>query len=194
MRGTSRALSMAAVLALTVGVAAPAQADQGQPVPFKGSEETIGAEAVPDTACPAIPEMGMVGAGLRMSATILGNASHMGRYISEGSWCLDWLSMEETDDPEVVAVTWDLVDLHVTKTAANGDTIEFVGGDFTSTWHVELPEWNLLAVESAGTLEIVGGTGRFADASGSIYNTESSTGILTFSGEILYDASNRAAG
>ena len=200
MSRTARALFMAGVLALTVGVAAPAQAGTAQPVPIKGSEETTGSWVTEDPGCPDILDFGF---GLTLHATTVGRASHIGRYTTEGSWCLEYVSTDSTDYPGVVAVTWAWTGIEVTKTAANGDAIEMVGvGDFTSTWYVDeesydetKPGWTVLAVESAGTLEIVGGTGRFTDASGSVYATESSaTGpTATFRGEISYDASNRAA-
>jgi hypothetical protein len=82
---------------------------------------------------------------------IVGNATHLGKFVFPGDW-------------QIVGATDTGLVFHIwgTYTAANGDTIE-----------VDCPDWvtqydaNGNAVTSTGVVNIIGGTGRFANASGS---------------------------
>lgn len=83
---------------------------------------------------------------------VVGNATHLGKFVFPG----DWQIVGATDTGLVTFHIWG------TYTAANGDTIK-----------VDCPNWvtqydaNGNAVTSTGVVNIIGGTGRFANASGS---------------------------
>jgi len=83
---------------------------------------------------------------------VVGNATHLGKFVFPG----DWQIVGATDTGLVTFHIWG------TYTAANGDTIK-----------VDCPDWvtqydaNGNAVTSTGVVNIIGGTGRFANASGS---------------------------
>ena len=88
---------------------------------------------------------------------VVGNATHLGKFVGEGIYWITGVTDGGTKVHFHVQVTW---------TAANGDSID-----------LDMPDWvNDLSVTpatSTGTAVIVGGTGRFAKVSGSMF------GIIT---------------
>jgi hypothetical protein len=97
-----------------------------------------------------------------------GNATHLGNYVGQGFFWVEGGALQ-------VRATW---------TAANGDTLE-----------LEFPDWlfNYESDFSFGVGNIIGGTGRFANASGSgfatispIVPTPGIPFILTMEGTISY--------
>ena len=213
MRRTTHALFMAVMLVLTLGVAAPAQAGKAPPVPIKGT--LVGAETVypagswdydgyfgnqkQEFVVDGVTYTCSEPANELVLGTMTGNLSHLGKVTREMSYCLRW-----DDEFPVVHV----VDFTLVLTAANGDTVNL---DFQSSADsVEGDGW----VGYGGELAFAGGTGRFVDASGMLTETGrmipswyppefpfGSTGSdpwvrelsATYTGEISYDASNRAA-
>jgi hypothetical protein len=102
-------------------------------------------------------------AGYNFQAT--GNATHLGKFVGKGSFYVTSAGKLWVD------ATW---------TAANGDTI-----------NLEFPDWIIdSATFSHGEGNIIGGTGRFANASGEFSATIDSTPgvpmILTADGTISY--------
>lgn len=83
---------------------------------------------------------------------VVGNATHLGKFVFPGF--SEFVSATDTG----------LVTLHIygTYTAANGDTIKVDCPDWVTQYDGSgNPVW------STGTVDIIGGTGRFANASGS---------------------------
>ena len=80
----------------------------------------------------------------------VGNATHMGKVTAEGTY-------------EVLGNADGVWFLHTlgTYTAANGDTLIFEGANLAI-------DYNVVPPVGVGTFEVVGGTGRFANASGSM--------------------------
>jgi hypothetical protein len=99
---------------------------------------------------------------------IVGNATHLGNFVFPGDWHI------------VGATETGLVTFHIhgTYTAANGSTIE-----------VDCPLWVTQydavgdPVTSTGLVNVVGGTGRFAHASGSYVGNIYPGDALTFTAE-----------
>ena len=217
MRRTARTLFMAGMLVLPLGVAAPAQAGKAHPVPIKGTLsgtetsypagdwgypgyfDTTQTEFVVDGVTYTCSEP----AQELVIGTMTGNLSHLGKVTREMSYCLVW----DFEDPE--DVTTDVVDFTLVLTAANGDTVNL---DFVSSADaVEGDGW----VDYGGELAFADGTGRFVGAAGTLtetgrmmpswypagwpYFAEDSSDpwtrqlSATYTGEISYDASNRAA-
>jgi len=100
--------------------------------------------------------------GLSGTFQIVGTATHLGNFVFPGYW---------TMKPPTGA----LVYFHIwgTYTAANGDTVE-----------IDCPEWvtdySTAPVVSTGIVKIIGGTGRFANASGSYLGVLSPGDAPTF--------------
>ncbi len=216
MRRTTRTLFMAGVLVLTLGVAAPAQAGKGDPVPIKGTLSgtetiypagtwdymgyfyTLKTEFVVDGVTYTCDEP----ANELVIGTMTGNLSHLGKVTREMWYCLVW-EEDAQGNPSVRPVSFNLM-----LTAANGDTLDldFVAGSDS----VQGDGY----VDYGGELAFAGGTGRFAGASGTLAETGrmipswwppgfpfTTSGndpwtkelTATYTGEISYDASNRAA-
>jgi hypothetical protein len=178
---------MAGVLVLTLGVAAPAQAGKADPVPIKGIELPITTqEVVPDPRCPDYDAATPFGWGWDFTLDV--KYSHLGRGTAEGyhSYVFDsWVD----------ATTAKLLLLGpVTVNAANGDQLWLEKApDFTLLVHFD-EAGNVVASEAFGDVHIVGGTGRFDGATGTLHAVAPDMGsAITLSGEISYDASNRAA-
>ena len=148
MKRTARALFMAGALVLTLGVAAPAQAGKADPVPIKGTlvgtETEFDVDGVTYTCSEPAHEL-VVG-------TLTGKVSHLGKVTREISYCAFWEGPEQ----------YRMFDFTQVLTAANGDTLESGQGPFEGT---EVDGWTYFAAETP----IVGGTGRFAGASGTLY-------------------------
>jgi hypothetical protein len=221
MGRAARTLFMAGVLVLTLGVAAPAQAGPVDPVPIKGT--LVGTETIypagtwdyygyfidpgpkadfdvdgdgqTDYTC-SEPAHELV------VSTLTGNVSHLGKVTRQQSYCAVWEGYAQ----------YRMFDFTQVLTAANGDTLELGQGPFEGT---EADGWTYFTVETP----ILGGTGRFAGASGTLYEDGrmaapwwpegfgedpwTATGSepwvkelsLTYTrgSHITYDASNRAA-
>jgi len=100
----------------------------------------------------------------------VGNATHMGMVTGEGAW-------------EITGEDNGVYFFHVwgTYTAANGDSITIESTDYSI-------DWNLEPAVGVGTVQVLGGTGRFADASGSwnSYVLYSETREVLAEGTICY--------
>jgi hypothetical protein len=103
----------------------------------------------------------------------VGNATHLGQMVLTGPW--------EIIGGDLVDFTTLIFQVAGTYTAANGDTLD-----------IDIPEWvidyTVIPAVGTGLVEIKGGTGRFAHASGSyaaviVYGD---TAILTGEGTISY--------
>ena len=220
MKLTARTLFMAAVLVLTLGVAAPAQAGKADPVPIKGTlvgaetgypagswdfdgyfftlatEFDIDGDGQADYTCGE--DLDPPGAQELVVGSMAGTLSHLGKVTREMSYCIRF-------DYE----GFRLLDYTLELTAANGDTVDL---DFTpgSDYQEERDDG---LVDYGGELTFAGGTGRFVGASGTLMESGLSTQwnvdefpytssgsdpwtrqmSATYTGEISYDASNRAA-
>ena len=108
---------------------------------------------------------------------IVGTATHLGKFVAKGTLELTGVSPDGLKVFFHVAATW---------TAANGDTIG-----------IEIPEWvidySVTPPASTGVATILPGTGRFVNASGSVFSeispAEISPGVLniiTGEGTISY--------
>jgi hypothetical protein len=86
---------------------------------------------------------------------VVGNATHLGDFVGDGTYEVTGVSDDGLKVFFHVTATW---------TAANGDTID-----------LDMPDWvnqydaSGNAVSSTGLVNIIGGTGRFAGASGSYF-------------------------
>lgn len=213
MRITARALFMAVVLLLTLGVAAPAQAGKAHPVPIKGT--LSGTETVYPGGDWSIggylygPKTEFVVDGVTYTCSnaaqelvlgkMTGHLSHLGKVTRQMSYCLVW---------DLTDFTWQVEDFSLVVTAANGDIVNL---DYVSSADsVEGDGW----VDYGGELAFAGGTGRFVGASGMLTETGRMTPSwypsgfedgtaegddpwvrelsATYTGKISYDASNRA--
>jgi hypothetical protein len=178
-----RCRTTALLLAITMLVALPATASfarSDQPVPIKGSALTEDTMLPPDD-CPG--EWGW-----RYLAVGSGRFSHLGAVDLELSHCSRMTS-------EVPPLTGEFDHGITTITAANGDMLLLA---HHGTFELELgpsgPTYSYISLE----WEAIGGTGRFAGATGS--GTASGVGDLAtgttsadYTGMIVYDASNRSA-
>jgi hypothetical protein len=108
---------------------------------------------------------------------VVGNATHLGKFVGIGTYEVTGASPDGSKVYFHVAATW---------TAANGDTIE-----------IDMPEWvgdySVTPPTSTGVANIIGGTGRFFNASGSFFGDISPADItpgvpnnLTGEGAISY--------
>jgi hypothetical protein len=109
---------------------------------------------------------------------VAGNATHLGAFVGMGTYVIT--------DGDLVNYTFFTLHVVATWTAANGDTIT-----------IDFPEWvNDNTVDpptSTGAGNIIGGTGRFANATGSFFSdispattTPGVLNILTGEGTISY--------
>jgi hypothetical protein len=101
---------------------------------------------------------------------VLGNATHLGKIVFAGPW--------EVIGGDFENYTYLIFHVAGTYTAANGDTLE-----------IDIPEWetDYTVTPSVGTglVNIIGGTGRFANATGS-YVGVIVAGQFTAEGTISY--------
>jgi len=102
---------------------------------------------------------------------VLGNATHLGKIVFAGVYSVEDVTLND----EGYAVT---VHIHGTYTAANGDTIEVDGPLWVTQYRLDGS-----SVWSTGTVNILGGTGRFAGASGSYVGNIIPGDTLTFTAE-----------
>jgi hypothetical protein len=218
MRRKGHALLMAVLLVLTLGLAAPAQADPADPVPIKGTlsgtetiypagtwdlygyfvdpgpqtEFDIDGDGVTDYTCSEPAHELVVG-------TLTGNVAHLGEVTREMSYCAFWDGEGQ----------YRMFDFSQVLFAANGDTLEMGQGPSDLE---EVDGWVVGTVDTP----IIGGTGRFAGASGTLSEAVRSTApwwpdgfpytsegsdpwvkdvylTYTHDSDISYDASNLAA-
>jgi len=103
---------------------------------------------------------------------IVGNATHLGKFVFPGVYSV----VDVTPNDEGYAVT---VHIQGTYTAANGGgTIEVDGPFWVTQYRLDnSPVW------STGTVNIIGGTGRFAGASGSYVGNIYPGNPLTFTAD-----------
>jgi hypothetical protein len=107
---------------------------------------------------------------------VVGNATHLGKVVFPGVYSV----VDVTPNDEGYLVT---VHVQGTYTAANGDTIKVDGPRWVTQYRPDdSPVW------STGLINIIGGTGRFADASGSYVGNiiPGDTFILIGEGTISY--------
>ncbi len=108
---------------------------------------------------------------------VVGNASHLGQFVGQGTYQATGISSDGLKVYFHVAATW---------TAANGDSIA-----------IDCPDWvndaSVTPPTSTGVMNIIGGTGRFVDASGWFFGDISPANItpgvpntLTGEGNIAY--------
>ena len=148
-----RRLRSASVLfSVLAALTVPIQALAGEQVPLKGSE-TGQFSLTPGGVCPA--------GSLQIDVAGSGNATHIGDYTVAARECLN---------PTTLLV----FSGGVTIAAANGDTI--IG---TYSGEVSITAEGVLTYEH--DVEITGGTGRFAEASGSYHANGLLTGPDTYS-------------
>ena len=191
---TARVLLTALVFLLVVGVAPSAQAGRDNPVGIKGVEEFTNTwSSEPDDRCDPMGP-GMASSAFNFEG--IGKVSHLGRITFAGHHCLQLRGLAFVGD--VAIVTWAFVDGGNTWTAANGDEVWLADDDLTSVWSVDPASLGgtliVLDTATSGTVQIVGGTGRFTDATGTVdIDAPHLGGPLTLSGEMSYDASNRSA-
>ena len=81
----------------------------------------------------------------------VGTATHLGKFVGQGTYEVTGVSSDGLKVFMHVAATW---------TAANGDTIDLYIADWVNDYSVTPPI-------ATGFANIIGGTGRFANASGS---------------------------
>jgi hypothetical protein len=165
-----------AVLFVTPATVAVARVEH--PVPIKGTSTGVD-ETLPPDSCPE-------GASWRYLSTGTGRFSHLGAATVEVTHCtwIDWA----TGTGEFAFGT-------ITITAANGDVLTLAHhGTFELAFGAEGPESSLIDLEWV----VTGGTGRFADATGSgtataVGDLEAGTTTADYHGTIVYDASSRSA-
>jgi len=167
----TRKILLAAGL-VAIAISQPTALAGPKDVPFKASlaaQETLNAPGGP---CP-VPEYFAKG-----TTAVVGRASHLGRVAGVGSDCIKF-----TDFGPPPSYAFDNGEL--TLTAANGDQLTLkYRGTFIPT--AQLPVYAI-----SGLFDISGGTGRFANATGSgllegTENTQTFQGQLEFSGRISY--------
>jgi hypothetical protein len=193
MRVRRLILALSAVTALTFALAAPAVATQGQHVPFQ--MHLVGADR-PLNMSPGFPVVRDAFAG-RCSVPsdwvttidLRGTAEHLGRVSVVASHCTQF-DIFTTPNPGVFQ------DGEMVVKAANGDELWLeYAGHFLFT-PGDTPEVGVSAI-SFTTVTVVGGTGRFEGATGSltghaIDNFPAGPHIASFSGWIVYDPSVQA--
>jgi hypothetical protein len=169
----------ALVLALVVLLVAQATAALGRvdrPVPFHGSAVTADSMMEP-VDCPE-------GSGWRYAATGNGRFSHLGGVEFELTHCSRMTS----------ELTGEFGSGTTTLTAANGDVLTLSQwGTFTLSFG---PDGSYSYVDMQW--EVIGGTGRFVDATGSgtataVGDLAAETTTADWDGTIVYAASNRSA-
>lgn len=190
------ALVVTLVVTLALGVVAPAQAGPDKPVPITGAAAGTVTWTPPTTwlewplVTSTFDGRCSVPSVVYETLELTGTLAHLGAVRIEGSACLQF---------DVAAGELDFSDPEVTFTSANGDELRAVVTQIDST---EVEGW----VEAEIVNEFIGGTGRFANASGSMtFSARSPVPFAedpfapwvgdwsgTYRGEISYNASDRA--
>ena len=151
-------LLMTLVVTMGLGLVSPAQAGPTKPVPIKGAAAGTVTWTPPTNWLEWPFVTSTFGDRCSMPSVVFetleltGNLAHLGAVSIEGSICLQF---------EFVTADLDFSDPEVTFTAANGDELQAVVTHIDST---EGDGW----VEAEIFDEFIGGTGRFANASGSM--------------------------
>jgi len=159
----TKVTTMGCMLALVFLVAVSAQPQKpGKARPFK---ETGIISLTPDAS------------GLGGTFGVVGTATHLGKFVGQGTYEVTGVSSDGLKVFMHVAATW---------TAANGDTIDLYIADWVNDYSVTPPT-------ATGLANIIEGTGRFVNASGSLFSDISpvnvspgDTQILTSEGTISY--------
>jgi hypothetical protein len=171
----------ALLLALAVLIVTPATmavARVEHPVPIRGTSTGVD-EMLPVGSCPEDADWTYRNTGTA-------RFSHVGAAAFELTHCT-WMEWETGAGVFGYGTT--------TITAANGDVLTLAHhGTFELAFGAEGPESSLADLEWV----VTGGTGRFADATGSgtataVGDLEAGTTTATYLGTIVYDASNRSA-
>lgn len=166
-------LQLAAALLVLAGCDSPAVPAASNPVAPDGSA-ILETASRPDAVrpwhiratvatTPAPPPAGCV---IYFTSVIEGHATHLGAFSGIGSTCLTGVIQPDPDPPFVPAgpppyFTADFTNPLWTLTASNGDELWLVGDQAVAV--ISLTDNSLSA---RGTHRIVGGTGRFAGATG----------------------------
>ena len=132
----------------------------------------VAASPQPQTSGKARPfkVTGIISLNQDFTFGVVGTATHLGKIVGQGTIEITEVSADGKIHYKVAAI-W---------TAANGDSINFYGPDWVADNNV-IPPTNI------GDGVIKGGTGRFANASGSLFGEISSpASILTCEGTISY--------
>jgi hypothetical protein len=143
------------------------------------------------------PAAAPAGCLLYFTSVITGHATHLGAFSGEGSTCITGLIQPDPDPPFVPAgpgpyFTAAFVNPSWTLTASNGDQLFIENYDAVAV--ISLVDNSLRA---EGRMRIVGGTGRFAGATGealvgAVNDDGQGPDDFSGSGWIRYDASNAA--
>ena len=146
------------------------------------------------TVASASPPAGCL---LYFTSVVTGHATHLGAFSGPGSTCITNAIQPDPDPPFVPAgpppyLTADFTNPRWTLTASNGDELWLEGYDAVAV--ISLVDGSLRA---EGRQRIVGGTGRFAGATGeavvgAVNDDGQGPDDFSGSGWIRYDASDRA--
>ncbi len=183
MRRMSRALLMAVVLVLTLGVTVPAQAGQADHmVPMKGAG--VGQD---------VPPVPGVFPGCSLGE---GEAPLLWRFTSEGTGTVSHLGRVTYEFTHCTHVDLTLTEGVMTLTAANGDTLALDYTGVVTSYEPGDPEalWEMSWTPSSGTGRFVGASGSGVGSAVSYTSASPLAGTteLTLDGMIAYNASNRA--
>ncbi len=190
MRFARNALALLTAAALTLALAAPVAATQGQPVPFR--MHLVGLDR-PLNMSPGFPFVrdtfdGRCSVASDWVTTIdsAGTATHLGRVSVVQQHCTQIDIFATPVMPATVTDGW------VTITAADGDQLRLeYAGSFL--FYPSAQEAGISYI-TYSQMTVVGGTGRFAGAAGSITGAavddwSAGPNTATFSGWIVYDPS-----
>lgn len=190
MRRGRRILAFLAALALASAVVAPVAATQGQPVPFR--MHVVGADR-PLNMSPGFPVVRDLFGGRCSVASdwvttmdTAGTAVHLGRVTVIQSHCTR-IDIFTTPNPAVFG------DGHMVIKAADGDELWLEYSGSFVFYASGTPDVGVSMI-TYSTMTVVGGTGRFEGATGSITgravdNFPDGPNTADFGGAILYDPS-----
>lgn len=189
MKRLSRIIGVATLMLMAT--AGPAMASRGQPdhaVPIKGSVLALDNGQAGPVDCPEWADW-------RFDSSGTGQLSHLGRVDLDLTQCSRYVNPPFFG--ESVGAT--------TFTAANGDMLVLAHELEFDVYLNDIPAPDGFAGE--GTWTVVDGSGRFANATGSgsittlgdvptddtpMFDLPAGATLWTFTGEIVYDASNRS--
>ena len=181
--------AMSAALLATALAPAAASAAPDIGVPLKGTVWTTMAEASgPPELCMIDGQMGVVLTIVENGQFTNSTLTHLGLVTLVQHQCVVATALQFPGGPP--ASGWIEVQ-DATITAANGDTLTFTGDPVAfATFEPEGIGPGPLPIGFAGTLDITGGTGRFASADGSasfegMYCFRVNGGMYTLSGRLI---------